>query len=191
MQQSDESLQPEAPTALECVLREVETSLNNGLFYVALAVTLTIPDICAGLECDPDRVWVTEKKYIAWLEANLTRNYEWFTAEDCARLRHGVVHTGGFGHPKKRYERVMFTLPAVPIALPARTREVLSEGFESAPGSVLTMNLEGFCCDMLRAARAWERANATNPTVLTNMAKLVRFRPDGVPPWVIGAPMIA
>ena len=53
---------------LEFIFREIERSLAYGLYYSPIAVTLSIPDICAALECDPGRVWV--KKLAAFEPAH-------------------------------------------------------------------------------------------------------------------------
>jgi len=45
---------------LTAILHEIERALEAKLYYVAIAVALSVPDICACLECDPDRpIWAT------------------------------------------------------------------------------------------------------------------------------------
>lgn len=83
-----------ATTPLERIFQDIERALSYDLYYLALSVSLTIPDVCAALECDPDNIWVTGEKYIAWCEKHLEPNYAWFTGEDCYRLRCGILHPG-------------------------------------------------------------------------------------------------
>ena len=37
---------------LEPILREIEVALDAGLFYLAIVLAMTLPDICAALEAD-------------------------------------------------------------------------------------------------------------------------------------------
>ncbi len=42
------------PPELEAIFREIEKALEAKLYYLAMAVSLSIPDICACLERDQD-----------------------------------------------------------------------------------------------------------------------------------------
>src|SRR4051812_29680082 len=46
-------LEPEV-SPLEMIFSEIEKALEAGLPYLAIVATLSIPDICARLELDPD-----------------------------------------------------------------------------------------------------------------------------------------
>src|SRR6202040_2643279 len=104
-------MEPE-PSPLEIIFQDIQKALDAGLHYVAIAVTLSIPDICATLEDEPGKVWSTEKKYVAWCERNLVDRFRFLTATDIWRLRGGVLHQGSlFGHPKSRFHAVLFSIP--------------------------------------------------------------------------------
>jgi hypothetical protein len=95
---------------LNAILREIERALDAKLYYVAIAVALSVPDICACLECDPDKpIWSTVEKYSRWCDANL--KFKNLDGADLARLRGGVLHQGHFGHPKSKFDRVIFIGP--------------------------------------------------------------------------------
>ena len=53
---------------LELAFKEIEKAFEVGLFYLAIVVTLSIPDVCARLELPPD-ARVREKHYRAWMDA--------------------------------------------------------------------------------------------------------------------------
>jgi hypothetical protein len=97
--------------ALSTLLNEIQGALDSKLYYLALAVCLSLADICAATECEPDKIWVKQDKYEAWCETNLIIKYKHLTARDCYRLRCGVLHQGNFGRPDDRYEQIIFVLP--------------------------------------------------------------------------------
>ena len=170
---------------LEIIFRDIERALDSGLHYLAIAVSLSIPDICAALECDPDKIWVTEKKYVAWCEANISDQLGFMTALDCYRLRCGVLHQGRFGHPKARFDHMLFTIPNP-------QRNVFHMNMMEIGGKkVLNLDTVTFCHDMISAARRWYEAKRDDGNVQANISNLVRLRPHGLAPFMVGMPLIA
>jgi len=174
---------------LEAIFQDIERAIEARFYYHAIVVCLSMPDICAALLCDPSSIWVTEKKYVEWCEANLEKRFKFLTAKDCYRLRCGVLHQGNFGHPKARYDRIVFTLPSK-IQFP--------EGRIGSPEAgelVLLLNCVIFCERMVSAARDWLSANTQDKNVQANLQNIVRFRPAGIslPPTLQlkGVPVIA
>lgn len=51
---------------MELILKEIERALDAKLYYLALQVSLTLPDICAALQSDDGRA--SKSKYIAWYD---------------------------------------------------------------------------------------------------------------------------
>jgi hypothetical protein len=95
---------------LSAILHEIERALQAKLYYVAIAVALSVPDVCACLECDPDKpIWATFEKYVDWCNANI--KFVNLDGADLARLRGGVLHQGHFDHPKSKFNRVLFIGP--------------------------------------------------------------------------------
>lgn len=58
---------------LELMFLEIERALDAGLFYLAVAMSLTLPDICAALESPNGEA--SGPKYKAWFNANLARYF--------------------------------------------------------------------------------------------------------------------
>lgn len=83
---------------MDDILNEIDRALAAGLYYLAIAMALTIPDICAALEAENGET--NQQKYKAWYESNLAYKYTNITAQDCYSLRCGVLHQGRCGHPK-------------------------------------------------------------------------------------------
>jgi hypothetical protein len=48
-----------------------------------------------------------------------------------------------------------------------------------------------FCQAIMNAARAWAISKASDPFVQRNMPNLVRYRPEGLPPFTVGVPTVA
>ena len=86
------------PTPLDTIFSEIQRALEVKLYYLAIAVSLSIPDVCAALECDPNNIFVKEKDYVGWCERNLADQLDklTLTAVDLYRLRGGVIHQNRF-----------------------------------------------------------------------------------------------
>lgn len=180
-------------TPLDLILADIDRALDAELWYLALAVTLSIPDICSSAEIkrEPgEKIWKgTEDRYTRWCAAHLIPKFSQFTATDCWALRGGITHNAKlFGHPKQKYDRVVFTLPEPGANV---WHECLSANTATAEGVALQLDLRTFCGQMTDAAKEWQARNAGNEIVEANLANLVHRRPQGLPPHFVGMPVIA
>lgn len=176
--------QPAGP--LEIILQDIERALQARLWYVALAVALSLPDICSLLEQPPDEAWSKRKKYADWFDKNVGAKFFSLTGDDCYSLRGGVVHHGRFGHKKARFDRIAFTIPGSG----PRIGEILAE--QGPMGDVaLTMDLSMFCEKIIVSVREWFEANHGNANVRANPPNVVRLRPHGLFGVVHGVPVIS
>jgi hypothetical protein len=155
---------------LTAILHEIERALEAKLYYVAIAVALSVPDICACLECDPDKpIWATFEKYAAWCDANI--RFQNLDGADLARLRGGVLHQGHFGHPKSKFNRVLFIGPESSVKAHDVIMTVLdyvSFGGVSATelrlsGQILHLDVVRFCQTIMDSARKWVISKAGGP----------------------------
>lgn len=172
---------PTQPPAgeLEGLLTEVEAALSASLYYMAVVLALMIPDICGAL-ASADGV-SSGLKYKNWYNANLASQYPSLSAHDCYKLRCGVVHQGRLGHPDMQYSRVLFTLPN------AQNNHYHNNIVQGA----LNLDAACFCRDVTDAARRWYAAHHNDSSVRVNLPHLVRFRPEGISPYMVGMPLIA
>jgi hypothetical protein len=186
------------PPELTAILREIERALEAKLYYLAIAVALSIPDICGCLECDPDKpIWATQEKYVAWCDKNLS--FQNLTGVDLFRIRGGVLHQGHFDHPKSKFDRVMFIGPESSIKAhdivitvkPGVAFSGVSAEVLRVSGDLLQLDVVMFCKSILDAARAWAISKANDQNVQRNLPNLVRYRPEGLPPFSVGVPTIA
>lgn len=164
---------------METILSEIERAINAGLYYLAVAMALTIPDICAALEAEDGQT--NNKKYKAWYTANLANKYPRMTDVDCYSLRCGVLHQGRCGHPNSQYGRVIFTIPNA-------QQNVFHNNIIN---DALNLDAPQFCADVVESVRTWFVKSQHSPNVIKNLPNLVRLRPFGLAPYMVGMPLIA
>jgi hypothetical protein len=54
----------------------------------------------------------------------------------------------------------------------------------------VVLDLPTFCVEMLAAARSWQAAVQGTQPFETNLERLIRRHPEGIPPFVVGRPVI-
>jgi hypothetical protein len=168
---------------LETMLQDIERALNASLHYLALVMALTMPGICAALEEPSGSTSGRDSKaYMDWYSTNIGTLYPNLTGVDCYSLRCGVVHQGRFGDPNKmQYGRVLFTVPNV-------SRNVFHNNILN---DALNLDTEIFCRDMMNSVRNWYCNRPSNSVVHRNIDMMVRLRPEGLAPYMVGIPLIA
>ena len=110
-----------------------------------------------------------------------------------------MLHRGNFDHRKSKFDRVMLIGPESSI----KAHDVIAHIDPNASfggvtatelrvaGDVLMLDVARFCNAIVEAARKWSFAKAADPFVQRNLPNLVRYRPNGLPPFSIGVPTIA
>lgn len=169
----------EGKEALDVYLGSIRGCLDKGLHYAAIVVALTVPEICGALESESG--WGGEKIYLAWCAKYLEPSYPELSAIDFYKLRCGVVHQGKFGKDGMTFSRVIF-------GLPIRNGVLVHSNIIN---DALNLDADRFCEDIIAAAKKWYANNTQNPHVIKNLPNLVRYRPEGLSPYVGGIPVIA
>jgi len=163
---------------MQVIISEIERAISYGLYYLAMMMTLSLPDICAALESDDGET--SGSKYRAWYDTWVADGYSSLTADDCYRIRCGVVHQGRFGHPHMRYARVLFTVPNVKGTV----------FHENISNDALNLDVVIFCRDIMQCVSQWYAAKQNDPHVVANMPRLVQYREHGLAPYMVGMPLI-
>jgi hypothetical protein len=171
---------------LELILQDIGKAIDAKLPYLAIAVSLSIPDICAAMECEPGKIWVNKVKYEAWCDANLIPKFTHITAQDCYRMRCGVIHQGNFGRSDDRYDRIAFTVPGMGVSM----METIFKDNGGVKETILSLDAKTFCQIMNDCAKAWEISKKSDANVTINMNNLIRFRPEGFPPQLVDVHLI-
>lgn len=90
------ALSPFSP--LSSILADIQRAIDAKLYYPALLVALTVPEICSALTLD-NSVFVKEKHYVAFVDRYTTPKSLGCDGLTCFRLRGGVVHRANLaGH---------------------------------------------------------------------------------------------
>ena len=74
------------------------------------------------------------------------------------------------------------------------TPDSFSDGgqwYGAVTGKVLQIDAAWFCQQFTDAVRQWAITKVNDPNVQTNVPNLVRLRPEGLPPYIVGIPLIA
>jgi hypothetical protein len=162
---------------METIFVEIEHAIAAGLHYSAIAMSLTIPDLCAALESSDGRT--SSERYKRWYNEHFAPAYASLTADDCYSLRCGVVHQGRMGLPAgQQFARVIFVVGA-----PGVHQNIINDS--------LQLSAETFCADMVAAARRWFANGQGTECIVKNLPRLVHLHPTGLLPYIRGYPVIA
>ena len=176
----------EGNSPLKQIYSEIETALEHGLFYLAITVTTSLPDVCSALEGNVPTNWET---YKTWFRENVGTELEPFGDHECYELRCGVVHQAKFmGVSKNKwseYDALFFTLPD------GRNNRVMGMTIQMPNRKILSMDVVHFCSTMISAARRWEEQKKGDASIQQRMAQVVRVRPEGLAPYIVGLPVFA
>lgn len=173
---------------LHFVMHEIAGAFNAGLFYAAVNLSLSIPDICSSdEELEINNRFKVEKRYVPWCTKWLCSKMLHLTAEDIWALRGGIIHQGQtFGHPKARYERIVFILPDG-----RGNKFQIASSMRSDAKPVTSISLDYFCKVFLTTAEEWIEATKDNKDIQEKLEGLIRFRPNGYENHLIGTAVIA
>jgi hypothetical protein len=169
------------PHPIEATLQQIEGAIQAKLYYLAVVVTLTLPDICAALE--DVRAYSGRDEYKKWYRENLAGKFPSLSDSDAYSLRCGMVHKGNLGLKSKKplYSRVVFTLPHLSG----------NAWHNCVSDDCLQFDAVMFCNDVIQAVRLWCEKTAGNKIVSDNLPSLIQFRSSGLPPHFVGMPVIA
>ncbi len=170
---------------MDTITREIERALDAGLYYLAVMLTLSLPDICAALETPTGATsGKTGTLYQAWCATWFT-SYPTLTSLDLYSMRCGVLHQGKLGHPNLGYDRILFTFPG------AASGFLHNNVMQIAGQGALNLDAPVFCRDMMRSVEAWYAAKKADVNVVANLPRLVQLYENGLAPFIVGVPVIA
>jgi hypothetical protein len=162
-------------------LAQIRRGLDAKLYYLSLFSALAIPDICGAMGSKDGRA--TGENYEAWFDEYVTPEYpiynNFLNGQDCWFLRCSLLHQGSSQHRKSTYERVIFVEPSS-IVLHCN---VINDA--------LNLHVEIFCTDLVGAAEKWLEENENTDLYKKNHDKFMRRYPDGLPPYIVGVPVIS
>ncbi|MGH1571392.1 hypothetical protein ACRAWG_12690 [Methylobacterium sp. P31] len=161
---------------MEPIINEIRKALNAGLYYLALSVVLTLPDICVSLISEDGRS--TGVRYREWCDNNLGSEFSFVTGKDLYSMRCGVVHNGRLGDMAHNVSRVVFVLPG-------------NIAFSNClANDMYIYNAVDFCNNFVAAVERWYVKHIDNKNVSRNAGRVMRYRFNGIAPILVGVPVI-
>ena len=163
-------------------LQQVRRALDENLYYVALFVALTIPDICGAMESDDGRA--CKSRYTAWFDRWVAPKYgdpPTLPGEVCYYYRCAALHQGRATHPKMQYKRVLFVEPSA-------TDNILLHN--NVLNDALNIDIRLFVRDILEGASKWLQEVENTANYQRNYAHFMRRYPNGLSPYISGVPVI-
>ncbi len=164
----------------------VRLALSARNWYAALAVALTLPDICAAAE-DPG-TGKSRQRYTAWWGRCMEPRYTasngdiWLTALDAYLLRCSYLHSGtdeleGKG---RVLERVQFREPYGNGSLHMQRVD-----------NVLVLEVDRFCLEVCEGVEGWLNLIPNQPAVMARLSGLLALQGgrDSIPGAVRIGPM--
>lgn len=158
------------------IFEEIRKANQAGLSHAALALTLTIPDICAALISPKGKS--NGDSYAAWFDDHLVGYKGRLSGKDLYSIRSGILHEARSDRPHMQWERVVF-----------------GTGKGSHGGSIkgvkcngvllpdtFVINVARFSEEMITAAETWFLARRENVHVARNSAFVVRYRENIMAP---------
>ncbi|CCG40657.1 hypothetical protein [Magnetospirillum molischianum] len=172
------ALQEQTTLPLYPLLEQINAAAKNGLHLIAIGMASALPTICASLAAENGRAG--GKEYKNWCTENLSgAGFDFVTAEDLYSIRCGVLHQGRFGDLQHSVARVIFAPPG-------------GASFTNCQfGDAYVYGVVEFCENLCKAAFKWYEANKTNPIVEANSKRMMQYYLDGLPPYIVGMPVIA
>jgi hypothetical protein len=154
------------------------------LYYPALLVALTIPEICMALTMSKAE-FVKKAHYVHFVDKYTTPAQLGLSGIDCFMLRGGLIHRADLrGHAHFAASHVIFSTPESKLKMHALSMKVREK-------VAVVFDLELFCRAMDAAARQWFQENKTNALIEENAKNLIRLCPKGLSPFVVGQPILA
>jgi hypothetical protein len=157
----------------------VRQSVAGENWYGALAMALTLPDICASSESADGKT--NGKRYAWWFDRFLLSTYTaavggqpytFLTGDDCYALRCAFLHQGDFDVTDQRVRTVVSHFEFVPPV----SGHVIHRNMRQGPGyTVLQLQVDVFAIDIVDGVDSWLHAIRSDVVIqgkLTQMAKI-------------------
>ncbi len=164
---------------MQDLLDQIRSASQAGLYFAALFPALALPDICGALESSDGLA--TGAKYTAWFDQHIAPRYRGsLTGRDCYLFRCSLLHQGKTVHPAGRYSRILLVEPGVQGIV--MHNNVLHDA--------LNIDIGSFCEDLTSAAEVWLPQARRLPHFAAHLAQFVTRYPSGLPPYIVGVPVV-
>ncbi len=155
------------------IVNSVYSALNNGNWYAALLVSLTLPDICSALEHGK----TSGEKYADWFEQNLPQYKGYLSGNDCYALRCALLHSGKDDISDQRKQEVLEHY--VFLTKGAHCNLFKDCVFNGEKKSFLQLNTQTFSKDMCKAVESWLVSVSTNSDIQKRLKGTIEIHEPG------------
>lgn len=161
-------------------LNQIGKGLETDLYLLSLFSALAIPDICGAMSSEDGEA--NKEKYKEWFDKYVAPKYNNFlSGEDCYYFRCSLLHQGSSQHNKSNYKRVLFIEPST-------TTNIFHNNIMN---DALNIDVKIFCNDLIAGAGKWLEENENTDLYKKNYDKFMRRYPNGLPPYIVGVPVIS
>jgi hypothetical protein len=159
------------------LLAEVRAASAADLHYLALFGALALPDICGALASDNGRS--SGPKFKDWLRANVPEQAG--QADEIYGLRCSLLHQG----------RATPHGTTIPVAFTGSSGRLHDLSMDVDGVRVAWLASDVFVEEVASGVERWLAQSGQTKTVQRNREAFARLRPNGLPPYVVGRPVIA
>lgn len=164
------------------LLDQIDAAVRGRLYYVALFAALALPDICGALESEDGLA--NKARYVDWFNRYVAPRYTGsrgttLTGEDAYYFRCSMLHQGRTQHASSGYSRILFVEPSSNVF----HNNVLNDA--------LNIDIRIFVADIINGVNAWLPTVQSSAFFQKNYDTFVRRYPDGIPPYIVGIPVIS
>jgi hypothetical protein len=177
---------------MEEIFSQIKGALSYKLYYSALFMAVSLPDICSALQSENNKT--TGDKYKNWFNKYIPQlapsKYGvsgQLKAEDLYLIRCSLLHQGQTSN-QKDYKRLLFLEPGTPAYEKLNSLHCCIVGSE-LPEKSLIIDINKFCDDIIRGGEEWLREMEGNENYKTNSDRLIKRYPNGIAP-VFGTSII-
>lgn len=161
------------------LLEQIESSLKNGEFFLALFVSLTVPDICGAAGSKNGEA--KGNRYKAWFDKYVAHKYNGnLDGGNCYAFRCSALHQGRGKHRNLGYSRILFADPMSGHIL-----------HNNVMNGALNIDVKLFCQDIVEGARIWLKDMAHDPNFNTNYPHVLKRHKGGLAPYIRGMDVFA
>ena len=168
------------------LISQTREAMQLGLYNVALLAALSIPDIAGSLVASDGRA--TRERYVDWYEtwvrprlAESRARDNPFTGKDCYIFRCSMVHQGASHRSDSSYKKIIFIEPGHPN---------YNIHYCLVGGEALLILVDQFVKELLSGCELWLQTVKDTEPFETNYENFAKRHPNGMAPYVTGAPVI-
>lgn len=160
---------------MERFVKSVQASIRSENWYGALAIALTLPDICGRMEAPNLN---SQKRYTDWFNRYLLGRYTrsigpdrelhtFLSAEDCYALRCSYLHEGGLVILGQKAQKILHRFHFV---VPDKNGNIVHL---NQVNNALQLQIDIFCGEVCQSVVLWHQEAMANPEIRPRLENLL------------------